>query len=185
MLRVTKSEVRGAYKYYGLFYTGDRVISKEYILKTDNTSEPVLCYDYVEETWREICRLRFIRFRDAGPRHGELDEMQELNALWFLEQHNAFNGEGDDAAVEAFLAAWTEKAKQRMPEWLNMKGAWTAKYVQTTFYLKGKQYSITPESIGLSGDAWDEGYMEYLQGDIGEDLKALGAEEIRHVGFLD
>ena len=57
---------------------------------------------------------------------GNLDEIQELYALWFLEQHHAFNGEGDDAAVEAFLVSWTEKAKQRLPEWLNMRGAWTA-----------------------------------------------------------
>ena len=185
MLRVTKSEVRGAYKYYGLFYTGDRVISKEYILKTDDRDEAVLCYDYAEETWRKIERSRFLWLLNTGPRSGELDEMQELDALWFLEQQHAFNGEGDDAAVEAFLTAWTKKAKQRLPEWETMTGAWTAKYVETTFYLKGKQYSITPESIGLSGDAWDEGYMEYLQGDIGEDLKALGAEEIRHVGFID
>lgn len=115
---------------------------------------------------------------------GNLDEIQELHALWFLEQQHAFNGEGDDAAVEAFLAAWTEKAKQRLPEWETM-GGWPAKYVETTFYLKGKQYAITPESIGLSDDCWDEGYMEYLQSDIGADLKALGAEEIRHVGFMD
>ena len=47
-------------------------------------------------------------------------------------------------------------------------------------------YSITPDSIGLeSGECWDEGFMEYLQHDIGEDLKALGAEEICHIGFLD
>ena len=115
---------------------------------------------------------------------GNLEELLELHALWFLEQHDAFNGEDDDAAVEAFLAAWTEKAKQRLPEWETMTGAWKAKYVETTFYLKGKKYSITPESISLGGDAWGEGFMEYLQGDIGEDLKALGAEEI-HMGFLD
>ena len=35
----------GAYKYYDLFCTGDRVISKEYILKTDNMSEPVSSFD--------------------------------------------------------------------------------------------------------------------------------------------
>ena len=185
ILRVTKSEVRGAYKYYGLFYTGDRVISKEYILKTDNPDEPILFYDYAEGTWHELARNRFLRFRDERMKAGNLDEIHELYALWFLEQHHAFNGEGDDAAVEAFLVSWTEKAKQRLPEWLNMKGAWTAKYVETAFYLKGKKYSITPESIGLSDDAWDAGFMEYLQGDIGEDLNALGAEEIRHMGFLD
>ena len=185
MLRITKNEVRRAYKYYGLFYTGDRVISREYILKTDERDEPVLCYDYAEETWREIERTRFLWLLNTGPRSGELDEMQELHALWFLEQQHAFNGEGDDAAVAALLAAWTEKAKQRRPEWKTM-GGWPAKSVKTTFYLKGKMYSITPDSIGLeSGECWDEGFMEYLQHDIGEDLKALGAEEIRHIGFLD
>ena len=115
MLRVTKSEVCGAYKYYGLCYSGDRVISKEYILKTDNPDEPVLFYDYAEGTWHELARNRFLRSRDERMKAGYLDEIQELYALWFLEQHHAFNGEGDDAAVEAFLTAWTSKAKQRLP----------------------------------------------------------------------
>ncbi len=46
MLRVTKNDVRGAYRYYGLFYTRpDRVLSKMYILRTDRADESVLCRD--------------------------------------------------------------------------------------------------------------------------------------------
>ena len=111
--------------------------------------------------------------------------MDEQAALWYLEQHEAFNGEGDDEAVAAFLAEWIEKKEQYRDAWEN-GGNWPAKYVSTSFTLNGKGYVITPDSIGLeNGECWDEGFMESLQGDIGEDLKKLGATEIRHVGFLD
>ncbi len=186
MMRVTKDEVRGAYKYYGLFYgESGKVITDEFILKTDNPEEDVLIYDYDDEQWFELDRETV--FNNAGSEEwpGDLEEMSELHALWFLEQHHAFNGEGDDKAVEAFLKMWSEKKEQYREAWEN-GGYWPAKYVETTFYLKGKQYSIMPDSIGLEkGDSWDEGFMESLQGDIGEDLKKLGATEIRHVGFLD
>ncbi len=186
MLRVTKNDVRGAYRYYGLFYTRpDRVLSKMYILRTDRADESVLCRDSADGQWCETERDGFLRFMTAGSPEGDLSEMSEQDALWFLEREQAFNGEGDDEAVEAFLGMWTEKKERFRDEWEN-GGGWPAKYVETTFYLKGKQYSITPDRIGLEeGESWDEGFMEYLQSEIGADLRALGAEEIRHIGFLD
>ncbi len=158
------------------------MIAREYVLKTRDPDEPVLSYDFAEKTWQEIDRSCFLRFRDEK---GNLEEIEELHALWYLEQEQAFNGEGDDAAVERFLERWTEEAKKRREEWAGKCG-WPAKYVKTSFYLNGKQYVITPDSIGLErGEPWDEGFLEHLQGDIGAALKELGATEIRHEGFPD
>ena len=186
MLRVTKDDVRDAYKYYGLFYTRpDRVVTKIFVLRTDRTDEDVLCYDFVEGTWEEMKHSSFLRYLHSDKMRNNISEELEVHALWYLEQAEAFNGEGDDAAVEGFLAKWTAKKEEYREEWDNMKGAWTAKYVETTFFLKGKQYSITPEKIGLENYGWDAGFMEYIQGDIGKDLEELGATEIRHFGFLD
>ena len=186
-LIVTKDDVRGAFKYYGLFYSNNSVISKEYILKTDDPEENALCYDYAEKTWSKIERDHFDELLRSKEVPGELSEIQtERDALWYLELERAFNGKGDDAAVEALLALWKEKKEEYHKTWESMTGAWPAKHVETTFYLKGKQYSITPDKIGLEkGEPWDEGFMEYIQGDIGADLKKLGATEIYHYGFLD
>ena len=178
-MRVTKSDVRGAYRYYGLFYAEEKVISKEYVLKSDDGKGEVLCYDFAEKAWKNVRRASFERLLAAG----RLDEMQETDAIWFLEIEKAFNGEGDDAAVAELLKKWSEKKEEFREEF---DYGWPAKYVETRFYLKGKAYSITPDDIGLEkGDCWDEGFMEFLQSDIGKDLKELGAEEIRHLGFLD
>ena len=183
-MRVTKDDVRGAYKYFGLFLNEPgRVISDEFILKTEDPEEKALIYDFDDDEWAELDRE--IIFKDAGSEDwpGELLELSELHALWFLEQEHAFNGEGDDEAVEALLKKWTEKKESYREDF---GYGWPAKYVETTFYLKGKQYSITPDSIGLEkGDSWDEGLLEYLQSYIGQDLKELGATEIRNLGFLD
>ncbi len=177
---VTKDEVRGAYKYYGCFYSRpDRVITAAYIQRTDNPEEDVLCYDFVYRIWSWMDRDCF----DEQLRSGRISKDLEVHILWYLEQEHAFNGEGDNAAVDALLREWTEK-KEEYRDAFNY--GWPAKYVETTFYLNGKQYSITPDSIGLErGESWDEGFMEYLQGDIAEDLKKLGATEIRNYGFLD
>ena len=183
-LRVTKDEVRGAYKYYGLFYTRpDHVITALFVLKSEDPDEAVVLYDFVNEEWDTMSRGEFEDLLCSEELREKLSEEREMHALWYLEQKHAFNGEGDDAAVEALLKAWTEKKEDYRA---GFNYGWPAKYVETTFYLNGKQYIITPDSIGLKrGDCWDEGLLEYLQGDIGEDLKKMGATEIRHVGFLD
>ena len=77
-----------------------------------------------------------------------------------------------------------ERKERRVPLWIQL---WVAcKTCKHIVYLKGKKYCIKPEQLGLKqGDPWDHGLMEYIQGKIGEDLKALGATEIFHHGFLD
>ncbi len=184
VLRVTKEDVRGAYQYYGLFYSDqDRVISKLFVVKRDKPGEQLLCYDFAKENWVTRNRNAFYERLNASGFSGEISALSEADALWFLEQHQAFNGEGDDAAVEAVLAKWAEKLGEYKAAF---DYGWPAKYVETTFYLKGKMYSIKPDSIGLkTGNSWDEGLLEYMQTDIGKDLKEIGATEIRHMGFLD
>ena len=186
-MQVTKDDVRGAYQYFGLFYSNpDRVISKMFIARTDKAGEKLLCYDCSKETWEERHRNAFYEWLNSGNCAGELSEMTESDAIWFLEKEHAINGEGDDAAVEDLLKKWREKMGPLKETWYHQIRGWPAKYVETVFYLKGKQYSIKPDDIGLeTGNCWDEGLMEDLQGDISEDLKELGATEIRHFGFLD
>ncbi len=185
-LDIKKDDVRGACKYYGLFSgSPDTMITDEFILRTDDPDEYVLLYDFTEGQWVEIDRDILSQYADSSEYQGELSEMSEQNALWYLEQHHAFSGKGDDEKVAAFLADWAEKKEQYREEWKNGKN-WRAKYVETCFCLKGRQYSITPDSIGLEkGEREEEGFMEFLQRDMGEDLKELGATEIRHMGFLD
>ena len=185
MLIVTKDDVRGANEYYGWFYFRGCVMYREYILLPRERNRRVLFYDFESGTWDSISSGSFNLLVEQEKNNEHFTQMDEQAALWYLEQHHAFNGEGDDKKVAAFLAEWTEKKEQYRAAWEN-GGNWPAKYVNTTFYLKGKQYSITPDSIGLeNGECWDEGFLEFLQGDIGEDLKKLGATEIRHMGFLD
>ena len=90
---VTKADVRGADQYYGLFYARpDRVISAEYILRSDDRGEDVLCYDYVGRTWDRMDPESFRELLETGSRHGELSQMEEMNALWFLEMEQEADG---------------------------------------------------------------------------------------------
>lgn len=181
-MRVTKDDVRGAYKYYGVYDSRPgHGLTVEYILRSNDPKERVLCFHYEERSWFEIDQdsfLKLLEFEKAKP-----SEMKEETALWYLEWDEAFNGEGDDAAVNALIAKWTEKKDEYRS---GFNHGWPAKLVKTSFYLKGKKYCITPEQIGLrQGDPWDHGLMEYIQGEIGADLEALGATDIFHHGFLD
>ena len=86
-------------------------------------------------------------------------------------------------ALQELLDRWVEK-KESFRSGFNY--GWPAKLVETRFKLDGVKYSITPDMIGLKqGDCWDEGLMEYLQYDLGEDLKEIGATDICHIGFID
>ena len=139
----------------------------------------MLLYDYEDRTWQVMQRSTLEELQNDK----ELLELDETHGIWFLEFHHAFNGQGNDAAVNALLEKWTQEKEKYRAEF---NYGWPAKYVETTFYLNGKQYSITPDSIGLEGgNSWDEGFLEFLQVKIGEDLEILGATEIRHMGFMD
>ena len=62
---------------------------------------------------------------------------------------------------------------------------WPSKCVETEFVINGVRYSIFPPDIGLTYDCWDQGFMELFQGHMSEDLEAIGAVNIRAIGFLD
>ena len=186
MLRVLMDDVRGAFKYYSLSSARpDCVFTKFYVQRTENGDEPVLCYDFVQKEWSELERDRFFRLLALESSQGHLEEICELHALFFLDQDEAFNGEGDDAAVASFLSMWSEKKKQYLQMRSDTTCIWPAKDVMTTFYLNGKKYTITPNSIGLEEFGWEAGFMESIQGDIEADLKKIGAADIMHRGELD
>ena len=109
-MRVTKEKVKNCWKYLGLFYSGsDRVISEEYLITRETGDEDVLCYDFAADKWRSMSRADFKKLLKDGKQQGELVEIQETDALWYLERHSAFNGEGNDRAVETLLARWRDR----------------------------------------------------------------------------
>ena len=81
--------------------------------------------------------------------------------------------------IIALIPKWKNDA-ERMLE--SHRITWFSKLAETTFEYKGKKYSILP------GDVWEEmsdALFELIQRCITDDLKALGAVNIRNWGFLD
>jgi len=68
-------------------------------------------------------------------------------------------------------------------EW--KKKPWPAKLVEIQYKLNGVKFSLLPADIGLSDDCWDQGFMESVQPDLGNDLKKYGATDVYYFGFLD
>ena len=117
-MRVTKEEAKNSWKYYGLFYSStDRVISEEYLITKETGDEDVLCFDFAADKWRSLSRSEFEKLLKERKQQGELAEIQETDALWYLENHRAFDGEGDDRAVEAFLASWKDGKEKYREAW--------------------------------------------------------------------
>ena len=66
------------------------------------------------------------------------------------------------------------------------KGGWPAKLTSIEFDYNGEHHELHMEDIGIKyNDPWDEGFFEFLQQYIEEDLKSIGAENIVSHGFLD
>ncbi len=79
---------------------------------------------------------------------------------------------------------WEEDFKVSKEIWAKSPG-WPAKLVRTCFVLHGVKYTLRPEDLGLEDLVFGEGFMELMQNDIGEDLKAYGATDVMHFGFID
>ena len=72
---------------------------------------------------------------------------------------------------------------------------WYAKSASTVFTLEGKRYNVVPKDVFSPEivEKYTKIYLdnvlhagfEILQGMIGDDLKALGATDIQHFGWLD
>lgn len=79
---------------------------------------------------------------------------------------------------------WKVEFAAKKEEWDKNPG-WPAKYVKTTYTLNGLEYNLYPGAIGLTGDGWDQGFMESVQSDIKKDLELYGATEVRNFGCID
>ena len=89
--------------------------------------------------------------------------------------------------IAALVEVWKDK-KEGYRE--SFGTGWPAKLVSTTFTYKGEEYSLGPddfakEEISPYMYAWESGLMECYQHDLAEDLRALGAEKVYNLGFLD
>ncbi len=88
------------------------------------------------------------------------------------------------AIVEHLVIKWIDDFKEKKEEW-DKHPLWPAKRVYTTFYLNGVQFKLIPESLGLTNDCMDQGFMEHVQGDMKKDLEKYGAKLISNHGELD
>ena len=90
----------------------------------------------------------------------------------------------NEQILDALREKWKNGFKEKREKW-GEEVIWPAKIVRTTFVLNGIGYTITTKDLGLSDDGWDQGFMEYIQDDIGRDLEEVGATHINHQGMID
>ena len=90
--------------------------------------------------------------------------------------------------VKDFIAMWKKKKDSFADDWKrgtpSGRGRWTARLVETRFVYKGMEYSLKPEDMGLDrDDPWDQGFMEFMQHDIENDLRKMGAAGVWSMGI--
>ena len=86
--------------------------------------------------------------------------------------------------LDTLRERWKNGFKEQREKW-GEEVMWPAKMVGTVFELNGIKYVISSEDLGLSHNGWDQGFMEYVQDDIGRDLEEFGATNIKHEGMID
>ena len=86
--------------------------------------------------------------------------------------------------IRGLCDKWEIDFAERKAKWDKEPG-WPAKFVEMTFVLGGKEWSLGTGAIGLDGDGWNHGFMETVQSDMEEDLKKGGATDIHSYGFID
>lgn len=94
----------------------------------------------------------------------------------------------EESPLDQLIMEWTEKKEKYREEYYGPDGkrGWPAKLTGITFEWQGEEHEIKMKDIGIVyNDAWDEGFFEFLQQFIIEDLEKIGAENIREWGFLD
>ena len=89
-----------------------------------------------------------------------------------------------ERVIKRLCQKWKLQFMEDKLKWDRNPG-WPAKYVETTFKLYGQKFSLGPTDIGLTSDAWDQGFMETVQGFMEKDLREAGATEIQSFGFID
>lgn len=153
----------------------DESYSKDYLFRKGKWVEDTDC-----EIMDHLMGFDSSEPKDSPYRFGNgsvLAEMKEIS----MEQAMTFINR---QILDILKNKWKDDFTAKKEEW-DKKPGWPAKLVQTTFTLNGRDYSISPSDIGLEDDCWDHGFMESIQSDITEDLKAYGATNIYNVGFLD
>ena len=86
-------------------------------------------------------------------------------------------------AIQNVVELWKTKKENYLEEW-KINGGWPAKYVCIVVEFEGKDYEITPEMIEEEGP-WGHGFMEFINTEIGEDLKKAGGTNLAYFGMLE
>ena len=93
---------------------------------------------------------------------------------------------GRVSSVEELLIRWRSRKEDYYDQWINKDGIWPAKYVSVFFDYQGKHYVIKADDIWLdTGEPFDEGFLEYIEGKIYFDAVNMGAENVGWTGELD
>ena len=104
----------------------------------------------------------------------ELEEISEEKALDLMA----------DQVKSTLVEKWKQDFAGEKQKWDEEPG-WPSKLVETKYKLYGRDFTITPEDIGLTNDNWDQGFMESIQYKIKSDLADYGATDIYNSGFID
>lgn len=95
-----------------------------------------------------------------------------------------------ESELDQLIMEWKEKKNLYHDEYyqdgIGGHYGWPAKLTGIDFDYEGEHHELHMEDIGIKyNDPWDEGFFEFLQQYIEEDLKSIGAENIASHGFLD
>ena len=91
-------------------------------------------------------------------------------------------------ALGELVLEWRKKKESYKIEYWGADGkrGWPAKLTKIDFIYQGRYYEMNMEDIGIEYETvWDEGFFEFLEQYIAEDLKKIGATEVRTWGMLD
>lgn len=144
---------------------------KEDILgKCDGNS----CFRYEDNIWKYDTRAHL------AYGNKELLEKNGFRSISYEEYLEIIN----DRLVNELIDKWNNGFEKEKEEW-NKEPLWPAKYVETSFILNNIKYVIYPSDIDKGVKGFNEGYMEYIQKYIEEDLREINAEAIVSSGFLD
>ncbi len=91
-------------------------------------------------------------------------------------------------ALGELVLEWRKKKELYKIEYWGAdgKGGWPAKLTEIDFNYKGRYYEMHMEDTGIFYmSPYHEGFFEFLEDYIAEDLKKIGATEVRTWGEMD
>ncbi len=122
---------------------------------------------------------------DLHDYNADEDDFRLIRQYYYV---SPFVASSRESQLDQLIMEWKEKKDQYWEEYAGPdgRGGWPAKLTSIDFDYGGHHYELHMEDIGIKyRDPWDEGFFEFLQDYIEEDLKAIGAENIRCWGFMD